>query len=83
MGGKSSTISTSEQRILSMQIQQSSYGLALPIVFGQNRIAGNLIDYTDFTAIATTTRTTPGRSPRRGRRGCWARRSSSSASTSR
>ncbi len=60
MGGKSSTISTSEQRILSMQIQQSSYGLALPIVFGQNRIAGNLIDYTDFTAIATTTRTTQG-----------------------
>ena len=60
MGGKSSTISTSEQRILSMQIQQSSYGLALPIVFGQNRIAGNLIDYTDFTAVATTTRTTQG-----------------------
>ncbi len=60
MGGKSSTISTSEQRILSMQIQQSSYGLALPIAFGQNRIAGNLIDYTDFTAIATTTRTTQG-----------------------
>ena len=60
MGGKSSTISTSEQRILSLQIQQSSYGLALPIVFGQNRIAGNLIDYTDFTAIATTTRTTQG-----------------------
>lgn len=60
MGGKSSTISTSEQRILSLQIQQSSYGLALPIVFGQNRIAGNLIDYTDFTAVATTTRTTQG-----------------------
>ena len=60
MGGKSSTISTSEQRILSLQVQQSSYGLTLPVVFGQNRLAGNLIDYTDFTAIATTTRTRSG-----------------------
>lgn len=32
MGGKSSTISTSEQRILSLQVQQSSQGLTLPVV---------------------------------------------------
>lgn len=61
MGGKKSTISTSEQRIMSLQVQQSSYGLTLPVVFGQNRLAGNLIDYSDFTAIAHTTRTSAGK----------------------
>lgn len=60
MGGKRSTISTSEQRIMSLQVQQSSYGFALPVVFGQNRLSGNLIDYTDFTAVATTERTRSG-----------------------
>ena len=37
MGGKSSTISTSEQRILSLQVQQSAQGLTLPVVYGRAR----------------------------------------------
>ncbi|MDO5686751.1 MAG: phage tail protein [Neisseria sp.] len=60
MGGKSSTISTSEQRILSLQVQQSSYGLAVPIIYGRTRVAGNLIWYGDFTAVEHTTTTSQG-----------------------
>ena len=60
MGGKSSTISTSEQRILSLQVQQSSQGLTVPVVYGRTRIAGNLIWYGDFTAIEHRTETTQG-----------------------
>lgn len=58
MGGKSSTISTSEQRILSLQVQQSSQGLTLPVVYGRARVAGNLVWYSDFTTYEhkTTTR---------------------------
>ena len=58
MGGKSSTISTSEQRILSLQVQQSSQGLTLPVVYGRARVAGNLVWYGDFTTYGhkTTTR---------------------------
>lgn len=58
MGGKSSTISTSEQRILSLQVQQSSQGLTLPVVYGRARVAGNLVWYGDFTTYEhkTTTR---------------------------
>ena len=61
MGGNSSTISTSEQRILSLQVQQSSQGLTLPVVYGRTRIAGNLIWYGDFTAIKKTTTTRSGK----------------------
>ena len=60
MGGKTSTISNSEQRILSLQVQQSSQGLTLPVVYGRARVAGNLIWYSDFTAIETKTTTRQG-----------------------
>ena len=60
MGGKSSTISTSEQRILSLQVQQSSQGLTLPVVYGRNRVAGNLIWYGDFTTFEHRTETRQG-----------------------
>ena len=62
MGGNSSqaTISTSETRLGALQVQQSSYGLSLPIIYGQNRVAGNLLWYGDFVAIATTTTTVSG-----------------------
>lgn len=59
-GGSGSTISTSEPRLGAMRIQQSSYGLSLPIVYGRTRVAGNLIWYGDFVAIAHTTTTTSG-----------------------
>lgn len=53
--GHSSTISHEDPRINALQIQQSTYGGVIPVVFGTNRIAGNLLDYIDFTAIAHTT----------------------------
>lgn len=54
MGG-SSTISQVEQQIAGIAIQNSSYGLPLAIVYGKNRITGNLLYYTDFTPIPHTT----------------------------
>ncbi|MDI9234308.1 phage tail protein [Limnohabitans lacus] len=60
MSGGGGTISTSEPRLGALRVQQSSYGLALPIVYGRTRISGNLIWYGDFVAIATTTTTNSG-----------------------
>lgn len=65
MGGmfgkrKTSTISTSEPRLGAIQVQQSSYGLVVPIVYGQTRVTGNLLWYGDFTAIPHVTRTESG-----------------------
>ena len=48
------TISTSETRLEAMQFQSSAYGIAIPIVGGVTRLAGNLIYYNDFKAIPTT-----------------------------
>ena len=59
-GGGGSTISTSEPRLGAMRVQQSSYGVTLPIVYGRTRVTGNLIWYGDFVAIAHTTTTTSG-----------------------
>lgn len=58
MGGKSSTITSAEERILSLQVQQSSQGLTLPVIYGRTRVAGNLVWYGDFVTIEhkTTTR---------------------------
>lgn len=54
MGG-GSTISTSETRAEALKLQSSSYGAAVPVVHGKTRIAGNLLDYGLFQAIANTT----------------------------
>lgn len=51
MGGKSSTITSAEERILSLQVQRSSQGLTLPVIYGRTRVAGNLVWYGDFVAI--------------------------------
>ena len=58
MGG--TTIKTSEKRINALQLQKSSYGLPLPIVYGTQRIAGNLIWYGGFKATAITSKTSQG-----------------------
>lgn len=60
MSGGGGTISTSEPRLGAVRIQQSSYGLALPIVYGRTRVGGNLIWYGDFNAIAHTTSSSSG-----------------------
>jgi hypothetical protein len=59
MGGKK-TISNTTPAIGAIQIQQSTYGTVIPIVWGRTRIAGNLIWYGDFAAIPHTTTTQTG-----------------------
>lgn len=54
-GGGSQTISTAETPLSAFNIQSSVYGKAIPLLYGRNRLAGNLIDYDDFTAIPHTT----------------------------
>lgn len=53
MAGK--TISTSETRIEALQLQSSSYGVVIPLVFGVARVAGNLVWQGGFKAIPHTT----------------------------
>ena len=54
MGGRGHSTSTTEDVLAGIQLQTSSYGGVLPVVYGTNRIPGNLIDYDDFTPIAHT-----------------------------
>jgi hypothetical protein len=49
------TISTSESRIEALALQSSAYGVTIPVLYGVNRISGNLIWYGDFKAIPHTT----------------------------
>ncbi len=56
----STTVSTSDNRINSMRIQQSAYGLCQPLIYGKNRVAANMFWYGDFKAIAHTTTTKSG-----------------------
>ena len=58
--GGGSSVNTSAQRISSFQVNQSSYGVPVKLIFGTAMISGVLGDYTDFTAIARTTTTTSG-----------------------
>jgi len=57
-GAQNTTVSHEEPRVLNLRIQTSAYGLAVPVVWGTNRIPGNMIWYDDFRAIAHTTSTT-------------------------
>ena len=43
-----------------LRVQTASYGQAIPIVYGQNRVSGKLIWYGDFTPIAQTSRQASG-----------------------
>lgn len=54
-GGGSQTIATSETPLAGFNIQSSVFGKPVPLLFGRNRIAGNLIWYGDFAAIPHTT----------------------------
>ena len=56
------TISTKDKSFNSMRIQQSAYGLAVPLVYGTNRVSANLMWYADFKSTAhTTTQKTGGK----------------------
>lgn len=52
-GGKSS-LAAKPNLLSSLQVQTSTYGQVIPIIYGQNRIAGRLIWAGDFTAIPHT-----------------------------
>lgn len=53
-GGGQST-STESEKLVGIQLQTSSYGGPLKLVYGTNRVSGNVIDYDDFTAVPQTT----------------------------
>lgn len=53
MSGK--TISTSETKAEALKLQSSAYGVTIPKPYGVTRIAGNLLDYLNFTAVPHTT----------------------------
>ncbi|MGY2094493.1 phage tail protein [Pseudomonas simiae] len=59
-GGSSSSISNSATRINALQIQSSASGKPIAWIAGRNRISPNLIYYTDFDAVAKTTKTKTG-----------------------
>jgi hypothetical protein len=58
--GGGASVSNSTQRISAFQVNQSSYGVPLKLVFGTALVNSVLCDFTDFTAIAHTTTTTSG-----------------------
>lgn len=60
MGGGGSSISNSATRINALQIQSSASGKPIAWIAGRNRISPNLIYYTDFDAVAKTTKTKTG-----------------------
>lgn len=60
MGGGGSSISNSATRINALQIQSSASGKPIAWIAGRNRISPNLVYYTDFEAVAKTTKTKTG-----------------------
>jgi len=54
-GGGGQTIASSETPLAGFNIQTSAFGKPVPLLFGRNRISGNLLWYGDFTAIPHTT----------------------------
>lgn len=56
MGGGSGSISTSAPRIDALQVQRSASGSPIVWMAGRGRISPNLIYYTDFEAVAHTTK---------------------------
>lgn len=58
-GGKST--STTDQMLANIQLQTSSYGKVVPVIYGTTRSSDNIIDYDDFKAIAHTTTTQTGK----------------------
>lgn len=55
MGGPSTR--TVADRQTSIQIQTSAYGICIPVVYGTNRIGGNLVWFANFQATDHTTKT--------------------------
>lgn len=54
-------ISQSEPRINAITYEQSTFGAVKNVVYGTNRVCGNIIDSVDFTVIGHTTETSSGK----------------------
>lgn len=54
-GGGNQTISNSETPLTAFKVQTSIYGSPVPLLYGRNRVPGNLIWYGRFLAIPHTT----------------------------
>lgn len=54
LGGSPGTQSASPKELNGIQTMQSSYGNAVPLVYGRTRIPGTIIWYANFTATAQT-----------------------------
>lgn len=54
MAGGGGTVNVSEQRVSSLRVQTSAYGLPIPIVYGHQRITANMMWYGDFASAAQT-----------------------------
>lgn len=59
-GGGSKALASKPNILSALRIQTSSYGQVIPVVYGENRIAGRLIWAGDFTAIPHTSTTKVG-----------------------
>lgn len=49
-GGAKSTAQT-PTKAMGLDLQSAQYGAPIPVIFGQNKVAGNVVDYMDFQAI--------------------------------
>ncbi|MDE1906997.1 MAG: hypothetical protein KGH75_11170, partial [Rhodospirillales bacterium] len=49
-GGGTHAVAKSATRAMGIDLQGAQYGAPIPVVFGQNKVAGNVIWYGDFTA---------------------------------
>lgn len=56
-GAKAKGTMTVTPLAATLHLQSSAYGQAIPIVYGLNRIAGNIIWYSDFRAVSIFTAT--------------------------
>lgn len=59
-GGGGQATNTTAPVLGGIRVQTSAYGLPIPLVWGQNRIAANMLWYGDFQAIPHTTTSSSG-----------------------
>lgn len=60
MGGKNSTVSTTDPKLGTLRVQTSMVGLTIPLLWGQPRVTGNLTWFGGFRSEAVVERTTSG-----------------------
>ena len=56
-GGGGGGNNTTQPMEVGLRVQTSAYGMAVPIIYGRNRVTGNLRWYGAFTPVPHTTTT--------------------------